>query len=137
MRAWAVYNTGISLASWFGALLVLVCGARWVASGTLQLGNLIAFLMLGGFIYTPIMRLNQLNQLLQAGRVASERVFEIIDEPPEPGRDSTDESRRFVGHVRFDDVSFSYGGGLPALSQYKLRPCTRSDPRACRNNWCW
>ena len=51
----------------------------------MQLGDLVAFLMLTGFLYEPIGKLHQLNQLVQAGRAAGERVFEIIDEPIEPG----------------------------------------------------
>ena len=41
--------------------------------------------MLTAFLYDPVSRLHQLNQLVQAGRAAGERVFEILDEPAEPG----------------------------------------------------
>ena len=41
--------------------------------------------MLTAFLYDPISRLHQLNQLVQAGRAAGERVFEILDEDAEPG----------------------------------------------------
>ena len=53
----------------------------------MQVGDLVAFLMLTGFLYEPINKLHQLNQLVQAGRAAGERVFEIMDEPIEPGWD--------------------------------------------------
>jgi ABC-type multidrug transport system fused ATPase/permease subunit len=63
--------------------------------------------------------LHQLNQLVQAGRAAGERVFEILDEDCEPGvmagvRDSGD-SGRVIGDIRYQNVSFSYANGLPAL----------------------
>jgi ATP-binding cassette subfamily B protein len=51
----------------------------------MQIGDLVAFLMLTAFLYDPVSRLHQLNQLVQAGRAAGERVFEILDEPIEPG----------------------------------------------------
>ena len=51
----------------------------------MQLGDLVAILMLTAFLYDPISRLHQLNQLVQAGRAAGERVFEILDEDAEPG----------------------------------------------------
>src|SRR6266446_2815806 len=51
----------------------------------LLIADLVAFLMLTAFLYDPISRLHQLNQLVQAGRAAGERVFEILDEPAEPG----------------------------------------------------
>jgi len=54
-------------------------------TGSLQLGDLVGILMLMAFLYDPISRLHQLNQLVQAGRAAGERVFEILDEDAEPG----------------------------------------------------
>ena len=68
-----------------GALLVLGFGSHDVLTGSLQLGDLVGILMLMAFLYDPISRLHQLNQLVQAGRAAGERVFEILDEDAEPG----------------------------------------------------
>ena len=51
----------------------------------MQVGDLVAFMMLTGLLYEPIDKLHQLNQLVQAGRAAGERVFEIMDETVEPG----------------------------------------------------
>ena len=124
-----------------GALLVLGFGSHDVLTGSLQLGDLIGILMLMAFLYDPISRLHQLNQLVQAGRAAGERVFEILDEDAEPGvvakiksveepdrfprikRDDTREAVSFpykpalpiIGDIRYEDVSFSYVDGLSAL----------------------
>jgi ABC-type bacteriocin/lantibiotic exporter with double-glycine peptidase domain len=68
-----------------GAVLVLGFGGYAVLTGTMQIGDLVAFLMLTAFLYDPVSRLHQLNQLVQAGRAAGERVFEILDEPVEAG----------------------------------------------------
>jgi ABC-type multidrug transport system fused ATPase/permease subunit len=81
--------------------------------------------MLTGFLYEPINKLHQLNQLIQAGRAAGERVFEIVDEPTEPGWDVTKEMVRVSGDVRFNEVGFNYGKeGAPALEQisFHARP---------------
>src|SRR5213076_572303 len=54
----------------------------------------------------------------QAGRAAGERVFEILDERVEPGfvAGLADPGRvRIAGDIRYQDVSFSYVDGLPAL----------------------
>jgi ATP-binding cassette subfamily B protein len=85
MRVWAIYSPSMSMFEAIGALLVLGFGAHAVLTGTMQIGDLVAFLMLTAFLYDPISRLHQLNQLVQAGRAAGERVFEILDEPVEPG----------------------------------------------------
>jgi len=109
-----------------GALLVLGFGAHAVLTGAMQIGDLVAFLMLTAFLYDPVSRLHQLNQLVQAGRAAGERVFEILDEQVEagavagigdPGTAITDRGykARILGDIRYENVSFSYVEGLPAL----------------------
>lgn len=141
MRTWAIYSPSMSMFEAIGALLVLGFGSHDVLTGSLQLGDLVGILMLMAFLYDPISRLHQLNQLVQAGRAAGERVFEILDEDAEPGvvtkiesvgepdrfprirRDEAREAVSFpykpaqpiIGDIRYEDVSFSYVDGLSAL----------------------
>jgi len=118
MRVWAVYNPSMYLIGSLGIILVVWVGARAVLGGAMVVGDLIAFLMLTGFLYEPINKLHQLNQLVQAGRAAGERVFEIMDQPIEPGWDVQTASRRISGDVRYENVSFNYGDEhSPALQQ--------------------
>jgi ATP-binding cassette subfamily B protein len=137
MRVWGLYNPSMYLIGQLGVVLTVWFGARMVLGGTMQMGDFFAFLMLTGFLYEPINKLHQLNQLMQAGRAAGERVFEIMDERIEPGWETgaragdheapiTDHgSVRVRGDVRFDDVGFSYGKeGAPALQHitFHARP---------------
>ena len=115
MRVWAIYSPSMSMFEAFGAVLVLGFGSRAVLAGGMQIGDLVAFLMLTAFLYDPISRLHQLNQLMQAGRAAGERVFEILDERIEPGWIESKPSARVAGDIRYEEVSFSYADGLPAL----------------------
>jgi ABC-type multidrug transport system fused ATPase/permease subunit len=141
MRTWAIYSPSMSMFEAIGALLVLGFGSHDVLTGSLQLGDLVGILMLMAFLYDPISRLHQLNQLVQAGRAAGERVFEILDEDAEPGAvtkiKSVGEPDRFprlkrhdtreavsspykpalpiIGDIRYEDLSFSYVDGLSAL----------------------
>src|SRR6187399_578868 len=122
MRTWAIYSPSMSMFEAIGALLVLGFGSHDVLTGSLQLGDLVGILMLMAFLYDPISRLHQLNQLVQAGRAAGERVFEILDEDVEPGavtkiksvaepdgfpRVNRDETR--------EAVSFPYRPALPII----------------------
>jgi ATP-binding cassette, subfamily B, bacterial len=126
MRVWAIYSPSMSMFEAIGALLVLGFGSHAVLTGAMQIGDLVAFLMLTAFLYDPVSRLHQLNQLVQAGRAAGERVFEILDEQVEMGAvagigDSdtaiTDPGykARVLGDIRYENVTFSYVEGLPAL----------------------
>jgi ABC-type multidrug transport system fused ATPase/permease subunit len=127
MRVWAIYSPSMSLFESIGALLVLGFGSHAVLTGSMQIGDLVAFLILLAFLYDPLSRLHQLNQLVQAGRAAGERVFEILDEPAEPGAVAAPTNRGrpamgaepqrspILGDIRYQDVSFSYVEGLPAL----------------------
>ena len=115
MRVWAIYSPSMSMFEAFGAVLVLGFGSRAVLASGMQIGDLVAFLMLTAFLYDPISRLHQLNQLMQAGRAAGERVFEILDERIEPGWIDSKPSARVAGDIRYEEVSFSYADGLPAL----------------------
>ncbi len=118
MKVWALYHPSMYLIGQLGIVLTVWFGGRAVLAGTMQVADLIAFLMLTGFLYEPINKLHQLNQLVQAGRAAGERVFEIIDEPIEPGWDVAKETVRVSGDVLFTDVGFNYGkDGTPALQQ--------------------
>jgi ABC-type multidrug transport system fused ATPase/permease subunit len=117
MRVWAIYSPSMSMFEAFGAVLVLGFGSHAVLTGAMQIGDLVAFLMLTAFLYDPISRLHQLNQLIQAGRAAGERVFEILDERVEPGWIDRKMSARIAGDIRYENVSFSYTEGLPALER--------------------
>jgi ATP-binding cassette, subfamily B, bacterial len=122
MRVWAVYSPSMNFFSSCGLVLVLGFGGKEVLDGTMQIGDLVAFLMLARFLYEPIGKLHQLNQLVQAGRAAGERVFEILDEKVEPvvTVDGGDGEFDIVGDVRFQNVSFSYEETVPVLRNINL-----------------
>src|SRR6476620_212036 len=88
-RVWALYHSSMYLFGSLGVLLVVAVGARDILSGAVQLGDFGAFLVLASFLYEPVGKLHELNQLVQAGRAAGERVFEILDSEGEPGGGET------------------------------------------------
>ena len=108
MKVWAAYNPSMYLIGTVGVIITVLVGTRAVIGGEMQLGDLGMFLLLTGYLYEPVGKLHQLNQLLQAGRAAGERVFEIMDEPIEPGWLSAGSTARVAGDVRYESVSFSY-----------------------------
>ena len=122
MRVWAIYNPSMEFCRNAGYALVIGFGASSVMSAPdqaaleAQTGVFVAFLVALSLFYEPISRLNSLNQIIQAGRAAGERVFEIIDAEEEPDLDSGRALPNPVrGEVVLRDVKFSYGEDISTL----------------------
>ncbi|PGY02410.1 ABC transporter ATP-binding protein [Bacillus cereus] len=92
----------------FTAVIWYFGGASLSAAGVVSLGVLYAFVDYLTRLFSPIT--NMVNQLanLEQARVASERVFELLDEKGEVLQE--ERIPRLNGNVRFDNVSFSYNG---------------------------
>jgi ABC-type multidrug transport system fused ATPase/permease subunit len=120
MRVWALYNPSMSFLAASGLVLVVGFGGRAVLDGAMSVGDLVGFLLLAGFLYEPIGKLHSLNQLVQSGRAAGERVFEIMDEKVEPGLEESEVDVTVEGDVRFENVNFAYADGRPVLHHISL-----------------
>ena len=126
MRAWAIYNPSMALVAAGGTCLVLWFGGRAVLEGRMAVGELVAFLLYVGMFYEPVTRLHTLNQLIQAGRAAGERVFSILDAEPEPGHTPISpllqlpKRQGSAREVRFHNVHFSYRTGREVLHGINL-----------------
>lgn len=114
MRTWAIYSPAMSFFTSCGMLMVAGYGASRVVNQQMDVGVLVAFLVLTRFLYEPVGRLHQLNQLFQSGRAAGERVFEIMDSDPESKPENSIEPA-VRGEVAFRNVSFSYSDDRPVL----------------------
>lgn len=120
MRAWAFYSPAMSFLASLGVLLIAGYGGHRVLHGQMDIGVLVMFLVLARFLYEPVGRLHQLNQLFQAGRAAGERVFEILDSPVETEEASAPAVLPLGGAVEFRDVGFSYAPDQPVLHDVSL-----------------
>ncbi|WP_447973172.1 ABC transporter ATP-binding protein [Nitrospira sp. Kam-Ns4a] len=122
MYLWALYAPGMMFVGSLGGVLVLWYGAGEVAAGRLTLGELVMFLSYLALFYVPVNQIHSVNHLLQHALAASERVFEILDQPAEvrdrPG--AVAPAGRLAGAVRFDRVSFAYRPGVPVLTDVTL-----------------
>ena len=120
MRAWAIYNPSMSFLNAVGFVLVIGYGGSACLEGNLLPGELTAFILLLTLFYEPVTRLHQLNQLIQAGRAAADRVFEILDAEQESNMDTGKTLELRGGHVVFDNVSFSYTRKSATLHEVTL-----------------
>ncbi len=122
MKVWAVYSPVMAAAGSLGIVIVLFAGGPMVVSGRMTLGELIAFLFYLSFLYEPIGRLHILNQLLQSGRAAGDRIFGILDLADENRlhRGGSPFKGKVRGDIRFENVSFSYDGRRETLKNVTL-----------------
>ena len=120
MKAWALYQPGMEFISSCGLILVAGFGTSQVLTGKMDTGALVAFFVLTRYLYEPVGRLHQLNQIFQSGRAAGDRVFEIMDSETEPDEGANRPTSRVNGHVVYRDVSFSYDPKMPVLHDVNL-----------------
>ncbi len=105
-------------------LFILWYGGRQVLSGAEQLPPdlFILFLVSIFSLVHPIKELSGVNNGIQEGMAAAERIFAVLDDPSET---AVDASARDLGPVRgevvFDHVSFAYAPGEPVLRDINLR----------------
>ena len=123
MRYWAIYSPTMNFLGNAGMVLILAVGGMQVLHRTMELSVLVAFLLLARYLYEPVGRLHSLNQLLQSGRAASERVFSILDAPLEEGwrnPAALAEEISLKGDVRYESVGFEYQAGTAVLHHISL-----------------
>ena len=121
MFAWAIYNPSMSFIGGIGFILVIGFGGNLSLQGQMSPGEITAFLLYLTLFYEPVGRLHQLNQMLQSGRAAAERVFEILDSQDEPGLAGGRELKVPIdGRVVYKDVNFNYGDGNEAICEVDL-----------------
>lgn len=108
-----VNNLSLSLISVFGALLYI--------SGGLTLGNLSSFVLYSRKFSGPINEMANIMSELQSAAAAAERVFAMIDEPPELA-DAPDALvlTDVRGDVRMRGVGFSYLPDQPIIRRLDL-----------------
>jgi ATP-binding cassette subfamily B protein len=117
----AAYFPSVELLSAVATAAILLYGGNQVLDGNTSIGVLVSFVFYLQSFFDPIQSLSQLYTTYQAGMAALDKIFELLDEEPEI-RDRPDalELPRLRGAIEFDDVTFSYGEGEPALCEVSL-----------------
>jgi ATP-binding cassette subfamily B protein len=114
-RTWAMLFATISLFTAMGTLLVWYVGGRQVLGETMTLGTLMAFLFYLGMFYAPLQSLSWLINWASRSLTAAERLFEILDNPPETDEPDAIPMPRIEGKVEFRNVVFGYEKHRPVL----------------------
>ena len=110
VRLQARFGPMVDAAGLLSVLIVLWVGAMQVANGEMKLGVLLIFLAYVGSLYKPVKALSKLTMIFTKGMAAAERINDVLSTEPEiVDRPNATLAPPFRGHIRFDEVTFSYG----------------------------
>ena len=100
---------------------IAVIGGLRVASGTMSLGDVQAFIQYSRQFTMPITQIAGVANILQSGVASIERVFELLDEPEEdPDPEDPIRIEDITGRIGFEDVSFRYLPDAPLIEDFRL-----------------
>ena len=117
----ATYFPAVELLSAVATGVILVYGGNQVLENAITIGVLASFVFYLQTFFDPIQQLSQLYTTYQAGMAALDKIFGLLDEEPDV-TDAPDaiELPSVRGEIRFEDVTFAYGDGAPALAEVNL-----------------
>ncbi|MGV9883222.1 ABC transporter ATP-binding protein [Streptomyces sp. NPDC003006] len=122
----AQFNSGVMQPLMFfisnlNYVLVAVVGGLRVASGSLSIGDVQAFIQYSRQFSMPLTQVASMANLVQSGVASAERIFEILDAEeqeadPVPG----ERPEKLRGRVEMEHVSFRYAKDKPLIEDLSL-----------------
>ena len=100
---------------------ISVLGGYRVATGTMSLGDVQAFIQYSRQFGMPLAQIAGLMNTVQSGVASAERLFELLDAPEEePDRANSVPVSKVTGAISFKDVSFRYRQDQPLIEHFNL-----------------
>lgn len=98
-------------------LVVILVGGNKVISGTMNLGDIVAFVAYLSILIWPVIAFGWIMNIIQQGEASMKRLNKIFSEPYEIEDSSlTDISiKELKGEIEFSNVSFKYSENLPEV----------------------
>lgn len=120
-KAGSLYGPGTEAVGVLGNALILLVGGPMVIRGSLEIGELLAFVLYLATFFAPIQQLVQLYNTYQQGGAAVKKLRDVFAEQPDPPEaPDAYELPPIEGDIRLDGVTFSYGDGPPVLRDVDL-----------------
>ncbi|MEU3687614.1 ABC transporter ATP-binding protein [Streptomyces narbonensis] len=122
----AQFNSGVMQPVMFfvsniNYVLVAVVGGLRVASGTLSIGDVQAFIQYSRQFSMPLTQVASMANLVQSGVASAERIFELLDaEEQEPDAPGSEHPADLKGKVALEGVSFRYEADKPLIEDLSL-----------------
>ncbi|WP_137989438.1 ABC transporter ATP-binding protein [Streptomyces vilmorinianum] len=122
----AQFNSGVMQPVMFfisniNYVLVAVVGGLRVASGTLSIGDVQAFIQYSRQFSMPLTQVASMANLVQSGVASAERIFELLDaEEQAPDAPVSEHPAESLGKVALEEVSFRYEEDKPLIEDLSL-----------------
>lgn len=113
------FGTLTTIITGVGTLIVLWMGFLGIKSGTMQLGEVLAFYAVAAQLFVPVSALVGLTTVVQAIQVHAKRVYDILDMPEslQNAPDAVEMPEAVRGEIEFRNVSLRYAEGGPFAVQ--------------------
>jgi ATP-binding cassette subfamily B protein len=95
---------------------IAVVGGIRVATGTMSLGDVQAFVQYSRQFTQPLTQAASMANVLQSGVASAERVFELLDAEEQSADVGSIDPSPTIGRVEFDTVTFSYDPNRPLIT---------------------
>ncbi|MEH0578943.1 MULTISPECIES: ABC transporter ATP-binding protein [Streptomyces] len=122
----AQFNSGVMqplmmFVSNLNYVLVAVVGGLRVASGSLSIGDVQAFIQYSRQFSMPLTQVASMANLVQSGVASAERIFELLDaEEQEADPVAAERPKELRGRVALEGVSFRYDPQKPLIEDLSL-----------------
>ncbi|MEU7007252.1 ABC transporter ATP-binding protein [Streptomyces sp. NPDC046332] len=122
----AQFNSGVMQPVMFfisniNYVLVAVVGGLRVASGTLSIGDVQAFIQYSRQFSMPLTQVASMANLVQSGVASAERIFELLDsEEQAPDAPKSERPSESLGKVALEEVAFRYEPDKPLIEDLSL-----------------
>ncbi|MEU5592570.1 ABC transporter ATP-binding protein [Streptomyces sp. NPDC020298] len=123
----AQFNSGVMqplmmFVSNLNYVLVAVVGGLRVASGSLSIGDVQAFIQYSRQFSMPLTQVASMANLVQSGVASAERIFELLDaEEQEPDPVAAEKPAELRGRVALEHVAFRYDPEKPLIEDLSLK----------------
>jgi ATP-binding cassette, subfamily B, multidrug efflux pump len=108
IMAYALYYPVVEILSSIAVAIIIWVGGGGVLRGVVTLGVLVAFIQYSQRFFRPIQDLSDKYNILQAAMAASERIFKLLDTPPEIVSPANPAVGDGSGRIEFRNVWFTY-----------------------------
>lgn len=115
VKIWAFFEPLIDLISGISRLIVLLVGGGLVLSGTISLGDFVAFALYLEMLTWPMRALGLTVNMMQRGSASMNRIDRILATPPDIQDAPNAAPFGGPGRIEFRQLTFTYDGGPPAL----------------------